>query len=292
MGFVTERITYNVHERGRKHRGVDRHFDTVALAKLINGAAVQERVKAGDLQGYYGHWPRIKFGMAVTEGGIIDGKVVTDLPIAIKTVELSADDQGNITHRAEFLDTAAGRLAASLYDSKTGGFSSAIDVVPGTRPAIPTEFQGFDYVLEPNYNTNRGHRVLLDAVAPEAAEGARAEMLELLDAVAADASASGTYLLTMLDSLQAQHRLALETLERVSRENDLLVGRLASKGASSVLDDVLGEGGRTLPPLTGRTPDFERFRSMPLVALQELPGEEGKPSPEIEAMERRWGVKV
>ena len=99
MTLVTDSITYNVRERGRKHRGVDRNFDTAALAALINGAGVQEKVKHGDMMGYLGHWPRVKFGMEVTEGGIDPGtgKAVS-LPMAIRTVELHADPDGSITH--------------------------------------------------------------------------------------------------------------------------------------------------------------------------------------------------
>lgn len=287
MGLITDTITYNVHERGRKHRGVERRFDTVALAKLINSPAVQERVRSGDLKGYYGHWPRLKFGMAVTEGGVLDGKVICDLPIAVRTVELSADTDGNITHRTEFLDTAAGRVASALYLSKAGGFSSAIDVDPSNN-RIPIAFQGFDYVLEPNYNTNRGHRVVLDG-AGGAEEGAREELFALLDAATADASAS-SYLIEMLDGIQRDHALALETLERVTRENDLLIGRLAA-GGSAVLDDVLGNNGHVLPKTGGRTIDFEKFRDMPLTSLAE-PDASEPPSPEMKAVERRFGAKV
>lgn len=294
MGTVTDSITYNVRERGRKHLGRDRNFDTVALAKLINGPVVQERVKLGDMLGYLGHWPRIKFGMDPAEGGVVDGKVVS-VAQAVRTVELKADDAGNISHRAEFLDTNEGRLAEALYRSKVGGFSSAIDIAPGSSPSIPVAFYGFDYVAAqggPNYTTNRGHRALLDAVT--AAAGAdldvREEMMELLDAVAADASASSSHLLAMFEALQQQHRLALETLDSVTRENDLLIGRLASQ-RTGVLDDVLGEGGSALPPLSGRSTDFEKFRAMPLVALNEK-ADSTDDSPELVALERHRGVKV
>lgn len=293
MGFVTDSITYNVRERGRKHLGRDRNFDTVALAKLINGPVVQERVKLGDMLGYLGHWPRIKFGMDPAEGGVVDGKVVS-VAQAVRTVSLSADDSGNISHKAEFLDTNEGRLAEQLYRSKVGGFSSAIDISPGSSPSIPVAFYGFDYVAAqggPNYTTNRGHRALLDAVT--AAAGAdldmREEMFELLDAVTADASASSACLISLYEGLQAQHRLALETLDHVSRQNDLLIGRLAA-GGTSVLDDVIGSGGAALPPLSGRAPDFKRYLGMPLVPLQEK--SDGGDSPEMVALERRFGAKV
>ena len=75
MGLRTEEITYNVHDRGRQALGQDRRYDLDLLAKVINSPATQERVKSGDMLGYYGHWPRRVFGMAMCEGGIVNGKV-------------------------------------------------------------------------------------------------------------------------------------------------------------------------------------------------------------------------
>ncbi len=263
MGFVTEKITYNVHERGRKSRGVDRLFDTAALARLINGPAVQEKVKLGDMIGYYGHWPRLAFGMATRETGVVDGQVVA-LPKAVRTVYLSADDAGNITHQTEFLDTSWGQEAKRLYDAKVGGFSSAIDA-RGT-PYVARDFHGFDYVDEPNYTGNRGHRALLDAVE---AGADRDEMLAmLLDAVAHDSESMMARHTAMFDRLHANHMQALEALERVSRENDLLIGRLAAGGGSAVLDDVLGAG--DLPVRGNKSPDFGKFNDRPLVPLRAL----------------------
>lgn len=284
----TKMITYNVHDRGRKSRGQDRHFDTVALAALINGPAVQEKVKLGDMLGYFGHWPRVKFGMATQEGGVLDGKAIS-LPVAIRTTHLSADNDGNITHQAEFLDTHEGRLAASLYDSSTGGFSSAIDAVPRTSPSIASEFWGYDFVLEPNYTGNRGHRAVLDGVAADAGAEEREEMFALMDAVAAESNIA----LTMFDAVQAQLALALETLERVSRDNDLLIGRLAS-GKTGLLDDIVGEGGRAAPKHGAVPPNFDQYRSMPLEPLQEIRDEAKKEdnSTEANVLRRHYGMKV
>lgn len=281
----TKMITYNVHDRGRKALGVDRLFDTVALAKLINGPAVQERVKLGDLKGYYGHLPRQIFGMATREVGFLDGQAVA-MPIALRTTYLSADDQGNITHQAEFLDTVWGKEAAANYESQSGGFSSAIDVASRGSPSIPTDFHGFDYVLEPNYTTNRGHRAMLDAVA---AGGVQTDdLVALLDAAMADSAAMLTNKNALFDSLAAQHRMALDALERVSRENDLLISRLASE---AMLDDVRGEE-RAAPARGGATADdFARFRNMPLVELQKLDdGRSGGPVPG-DAYLRHYGMK-
>ncbi len=157
----TQVIRYNLTERGRKHRGTERNFDLKAIADAINSQSTQEKVKNRDMFGFYGHWARIKFGMNPAEGGIADGKAQSLEP-AIVTVSLKADYQGNIEHVAEFLPTNAGQIAYKLWQGKTGGFSSAIDE---RKP----EFFGFDYVLEPNYATNRGFA--FDSAFESACEG-------------------------------------------------------------------------------------------------------------------------
>lgn len=156
MGIKTGIIRYNLRERGRRHRGLDRNFDTVAAAALINGPELQERVKNGDLLGYYGHYVREKFGMDVGEGRLVGSKMVHIEP-ALRTISIRADADGWVEHEAEFLDTAPGRLSARMFNSKAGGFSSAITAPKRGSVQVPKQFHGFDYVLEPNYTTNRGY---------------------------------------------------------------------------------------------------------------------------------------
>lgn len=284
----TEMITYNVRERGRKHLGQNRNFDTVALAALINGPAVQERVKHGDMLGYFGHWPRIKLGMNPSEGGVIDGKVVS-IPPALRTIELSADKDGNVSHRAEFLDTNEGRIAERMFQSKAGGFSSAIDAVPGTSPQVARDFWGFDYVFSPNYSTNRGHKVVLDGIG-DGEEAA--EFLALLDAAVGESTQAASIMTAMFDSLSRQHTQALEAMERLAHENDALIGRLAS-GNTRVLDSMgLLEDVRMAPIRGEPGADFERFRGADLSRLQAMPTASEPATPESNYILNRFGVKV
>ncbi|MCA0214702.1 MAG: hypothetical protein LCH79_16180 [Proteobacteria bacterium] len=289
MPLVTDPITYNVHERGRKFRGRDRNFDTALLAKMINGSDVQEKVKHGDMLGYFGHWPRVKFGMATVEGGIDkeSGKAVS-LPMAVRTVELSATPDGTITHREEFLDTEAGHIAEGLYKSKAGGFSSAIDAVPNTTPYIPRAFHGFDYVYEPNYSTNRGHKLVLDSIGPE--------MAALLDQVIEHAAVEQAEMVQLFDSLHAQHERALDTLERISNERDLLVERLASasgKSRTAVLDGLITEDVRVAPTLVlaADLDQWTKFRDMDLVRLDRLPDPPVPRTAESEFAERKYNFR-
>lgn len=259
MGIRTGKIVYNVRERGRKLTGKDRNFDTVALARMINGPQVQERVKNRDLLGYYGHWPRVKFGMNVTEGAILDGKPVALEP-AIVTTSVKADPDGTIEHEVEFLDTNTGRLASRLYQSKAGGLSSAIDTRRVGDKLIPTGFYGFDFVFEPNYTTNRGY--VLDSVGD-----LDSESLSVLDEV-------GEYNRTLdaanmlLDSMQQQYDAMAAALERSELEREELMSMLVRKGgvAEVALDgvrpDLVGGGEHALDRadefLAARLPEYEK----------------------------------
>lgn len=282
----TDPITYNVNDRGRQARGVDRHFDCAALAGIINGPSVQEKVRLGDMFGYFGHWPRIKFGMEPQEGGVVDGVAISVEP-ALRTTLLRADELGNVTHRVEFLDTAEGHKARALYLSKAGGFSSAIDAVPGSTPMIPKGFYGFDYVLEPNYTTNRGHRAVLDAVASVAERDP--ELLALFDQAMAESNQAATLLCGMLQALETQHLAVLDTIERLGRENDVLIGRLAksqAKGQTESRPDT-----HVLDAAKGvqRADDYRRYLAMPLVPLQKADGAT-EMSPDVDATLRRFGL--
>lgn len=230
MGKRTGIIKFNVKDRGRKFRGVDRNFDTVELAKLINGGDVQERVKHGDMLGFYGHWPRVKFGMNPIEGAVVGGKVI-HLEPAVRTVYLKAYPDGTIEHEEEFLETNPGKLAERLHLSKSGGFSSAIDVRRVGPKQMPFGFYGFDFVLEPNFSTNRGYDPALDGVSDES--------LMLLDEVGAYNEIVETTN-RLLDSVQSAYDMAMQTNQRLVEENEQLIAMLAAqKREKPALDGVL-----------------------------------------------------
>lgn len=203
----TEIIKYNLKERGRHFRGRDRNYNIAALVAAINSPECQERVKNRDMLGYYGHWTRMKFGMDPQEGGLDKGRPAIVEP-AIVTTYLKAYPDGTIEHQDEFLDTDSGKVAAKLFQSRAGGFSSAIDEL---RPT----FYGFDYVLEPNYTTNRGFS--LDSVADMTAE----------DVEAAIYGEQVRGLLKVLDSVSAERDVASETIEYLRAQNEELVALLA-----------------------------------------------------------------
>lgn len=205
----TDLISYNLKDRGRKYRGKERDFDIPALVKAINSPECQERVKKRDMLGFYGHWPRMKFGLYPAEGGIQQGKAMAIEP-AIVTTFLKAYSDGTVEHRAEFLDTDAGKLAQKLFQDRVGGFSSAIDQ---GKP----EFFGFDYVLEPNYSTNRGWALdCVQAMPPEQFEAAiYGEQIRGV--------------MVLLDKVTSERDLANETIEHLRAENADLIAKAAQQ---------------------------------------------------------------
>lgn len=271
-------IRYNLADRGRKHRGPERHFDTAVAARLINSGIVQEKVKHGDMLGYFGHWPRVQFGLNPAEGGIVQGKAVSVEP-ALRTVSLVAFPDGWVEHEAEFLDNANGKIAARLFASKAGGFSSAIRAPEIGGKAIATEFHGFDYVLEPNYSSNRGYGLTLDGVASED---------DILDAVAERQQimelCSG-----MLDSVQTEYDQMAQALARAEEEITYLVSQLARSGKqAAVLDGVLDVVSRPIDSPLLRADDF---LDAVLVGFQpEKPKKEAPRTPGHDRQLSRLGV--
>lgn len=157
MGRKTKRITYSLNDRGRKHTGNDRsNVDVTAMIEAINSPKVQELVSTGSMLGYYGHQIRQRYGMWPPETVVINGKPV-HLEPSIRTLELSADTDGTVSHVEEFLDNDAGEHAFKQYKANIGGFSVASDYRQRGNKLVPTDFAGFDYVWQPNFVGNAGN---------------------------------------------------------------------------------------------------------------------------------------
>lgn len=160
MSKKTRLITYNLADRDRTHVGVDRSdMDIRSMVNRINAPDVQELVNSGDMFGYYGHELRGRFGMNPPDVWVNPntGENIRIEP-AIRTIKLSADNDGNVTHQEEFLDTDTGKYSQRLYANNAGGFSSAVVRKRNSAGKYDiTGFHGFDYVRSPNYNTNRGN---------------------------------------------------------------------------------------------------------------------------------------
>lgn len=256
MPISTPMIQYSLKDRGRKHTGQVRNFNTKLICDAINSPACQEMVSSRGMVGYYGHFPRVRFGMMPSEGGMDGGKYVPVDP-AFVTTHLSATPEGIIRHQAEFLDTAAGLVAAKAWNGRVGGFSSAID------EAKP-QFFGFDYVLQPNYLDNSFRGVVLDDVM-----GGNFGELTYDDIYAAEQDEQKQAMIVLLDSLDRERNVSSETIERLQQENEQLLSMLAKKGIdpSMVLDasyvaPIMVSGG-TLDSIQRDMESFKNMDSLP-----------------------------
>lgn len=283
MGQVIGPIRFNPNRRGRQYRGEDRNFDTDSLMRVINGGSVQERVKNGDMVGYYGHWPRIRFGMNPTEGGIDSGKVV-NLEPATRVKSIRAEPDGTIEYTIELLDTAPGKLTQRMYGSKAGGFSSAITAPKRGALRYVTDFFGFDYVNEPNMTENRGYALDSVMLPDMAVLDDVSQYNEMLDAMN-----------RVFDGMQSDYERALESLQRLELENAELYSMLSRKTGLK-RDDVNLDGvlqvdmiQRTL----GRYANADAFHNALLAGIEEPKAKEDKEAKRTAADEfadRRFGA--
>lgn len=223
MTMKTDIIQFDLRQRGRRHTGKKRAYETVEgarrVARIVNSAAVQERVKAGDMKGFLGHLPRIQAETPYPpECALKEGKVYYFEP-AFRTVTLRATPEGVIEHQAEFMDTPPGRIAARQWANRDGGFSAIID------DTAPDGFYGFDYVAEPNYVFNRGWAVHLDSARTGGAS-LDSVMREYNDAMRLTDRMMAT-LQAEYDELLRAHATLSKRLDSAALERDELLDRLA-----------------------------------------------------------------
>lgn len=216
-------ITYNLRERGRKHTGVDRNINIHALKTYINSPAFQEKIKNRAVTGYYGHGMRKYAGLEPVENVVIAGKV-NDIEPATLTTLFEIDDDGTVRHQTEFLDTVPGRKAARAYGSRVGGFSSAID-------GKSWKFHGFDYVLDPNYATNRGF--ILDSAGEEGDEPESVELI--LDSIQREEEG---FIQRLLDTKDHQIAMLTAALDSAQADNEQYLSMLASRDIAPILDSA------------------------------------------------------
>ncbi|WP_199506846.1 MULTISPECIES: hypothetical protein [unclassified Psychrobacter] len=157
MSKKTSLITYNLSDRGRPDSvGMARRVNVKAWVDFINSSDVQHVVDSGDMYGYIGHEIRQRFGLRPPDSFVDQSGKVVYLEPAFRTIKLSANARGDVSAQHEFLDTDLGKHAAQRYHSKAGGYSTAVRTGDSQDGTILLDFAGFDQVLMPNYNTNRG----------------------------------------------------------------------------------------------------------------------------------------
>jgi len=220
-------ITYNLTERGRKHRGQDRNFNIPALCASINGEKTQEVVKTRAMIGYYGHLARVLLNFQRVESAVIKGKY-TEIEPALVTIYLKAYPDGTIEHQTEFLDTPSGYKASRAHANRIGGFSSHID--PRTN-----ELVAYDYVLEQNYLHNKGYALDSVNMVLDDVSGYGITLDQVVEAFETEERDS---LLAILEQRNAQIAQMSMALDSATIENEELLSMLASKKTDMVLDSA------------------------------------------------------
>lgn len=284
--MITPIIRYNLKERMRRFNGTPRNFDIPRLVANINSQSMQERVKLGDLHGYYGHWPRTQFGAEPKEGGVIDGKII-NLEPCFRTVHLKAYDDGTIEHQAEFFDNDPGRKAYAQSQANSGGFSS---VILGRDQS----FHGFDYVLFPNYSGNRPYSMVLDSADEVEPVVLVLDEVETKDGIAPELQADYIdYLLDSIDqlksdkkNLQIENQRLAAVLEEMANTNDLLTDDVLS--LQTKLKQAQAQPSFDYMKLDDAIVQANRFKS---AKLETVETEEKKPIKESMArFNRIWGI--
>lgn len=154
---VTDR--FSLVEKIRKHTPQnERQYAIESVKRTFNSPETKERIALGEMYGYYGHGRRAmhysktkSLNLPEVSVVMVDGKpVVLDNVPSNRTVGVSIDDSGIVTHTQEILDTDTGRIVQGMINSDAGGWSWATHGPDGVVSLVRS-FYGFDYVKNPNY---------------------------------------------------------------------------------------------------------------------------------------------
>jgi hypothetical protein len=235
------------------------------------------------------------------EGGMDGGKPITLKP-AIRTTFLEADNNGNLTHQTEFLDTQEGKDAYDLYQNKVGGFSAAMTTVPKGVTEIPVSFYGFDYVLEPNFSGNRGYTLQFDSVPNDPI------LLERFDSIEDDSEVGE--LIHVFDSVEDellyQHHVMADLYRKLKGDYCHVldsVGALSSQKQQleQMIDELMAK--QSQPTRGSRSPIFidekkiarfdnaQSFNAMDLAGVELIDDDEVKAKrAELNKIKRYFGM--
>ncbi|EBF2947688.1 head processing protein, partial [Salmonella enterica] len=150
---VTDRFC--LYKNARTGRQNGRKYVLGAVKAMLESKETQEGLRLGELYGYYGHGRREMTGkleLPETSVIMVEGRpVVIDNVPACRTVDISVDDKGVVTHTQEILNTEPGKIVAAMIESRAGGWSWATGGRQAGNIAVTTSFHGVDYVTNPNY---------------------------------------------------------------------------------------------------------------------------------------------
>lgn len=162
---------FSLFNDGRTLDANKRRYIIKSVQDTIASAKTKENLRLGESYGFYGHAPRQrakKLDLGETEVINIGGRpvVVENIP-SNRTISISCDDDGVVTHEQEFLDTETGKIALSLWESGAGGWSWATGGSDGRNASVARTYHGMDYVLQPNYLSLDHPSMMLESVGSD-----------------------------------------------------------------------------------------------------------------------------
>ncbi|HAV1601583.1 TPA: head processing protein [Enterobacter hormaechei subsp. xiangfangensis] len=208
-----------------------RNYLIDAVASVITRPDTQERMKLGELYGYYGHGRREQHynktgSIRLPETSVImveGAPVIVDNVPSNRTVDISVSEDGIVTHTQEILDTPTGQIVDGMERSQAGGWSWATKGGTQGGRAIVREFAGFDFVTIPNF-------ISLDRVATMFESGEAEE-----EAVVASLVANGMTQNAAVDVYQHFRRMreGQSLFEAAERATELELDFFALQGQMS-----------------------------------------------------------
>jgi hypothetical protein len=197
-------------------------FDSVR--RTLNSPATKERIALGEMYGYFGHGRRAmhyektnSLNLPEISVVMVDGKpVVLENVPSNRTIEVSIDDNGIVSHTQEILDTEPGRIVQGMEQSGAGGWSWATNGADD-KVSVVRSFHGFDYVLTPNFISLDKKSMML-----ESAEDRDAAIYTAL--IAQGFSENAAIDLIQFTSLSGQHSM-LEAADRADELESVLMLR-------------------------------------------------------------------
>lgn len=238
----------------------DRNYLLRSVRETFSSPETQERIQLGEMFGYYGHGRRAAYyaktgRLNLPEFAVVmvDGKPVTieNVP-SNRTLEVSVDDNGVVTHAQEILDTDPGNIVDGMSRSRAGGWSWATG---GDDSAVSrvTSFYGFDYVTVPNYislehpsamlesASDREHMICSGLVEKGYSENQAADIYQHFESMRSQTAMFESGDASLMESaLHIEHGKRLELEERLRSANLMIesAGNVA-KSRRKVMKEAL-----------------------------------------------------
>lgn len=242
MGEIIK-CNFNLFQEGRQYTGHHRNYILESAIKVCYAPETREGIRLREKLGYLGHGRREivrKLQLSEVEPvRLPDGStiIVENIPSNI-TVFFEVNNDGNVAHHQEILETAPGKVVAGLNASRVGGFSWACGGVDGGAVGATriTNFHGFDYVMNPGFASNRGYIL-------ENADGKARDMIleSICKAGVTDADAE-RYLHSWVASAQLRAMDLEEQLEQAAIYEDAIREELEGKnGEITALKKIIGD---------------------------------------------------